>query len=218
MTTETVNIIADTDIRDAVGRVGYMASPSFSFYIDDSDTVSWHGFGARFEGIDLTGISSLTSATITFVTHQTSPIDGGSEGRIEVRVEDSNDPADWDETTNQPQDRLASTLTPGVEYDAPNSTPTSPTRVIDVTALVQALLDEGYTYDGTAGNSVMHFLFGGNNWFSTGHTVSYRLFADRWADGDPADYELAIVYDEAAGGGGGFSVINNYYRKLLAGG
>ncbi len=184
--------IVGTD-NDVMGDVnGYQATGSgFKLFVDDSDNSGgWYCPAFRFDQVDLTGIGTLISATLKF---QRPEDDNGASGTVRIKCQDSNAPAVFSDGA-RPYNRAVRGAF--VDFDFP-LTDGPETDAVDVTDLVQDLLDAGFTYSGASGDAIA-FIMGAFQQYGI-TAVSWRSLA--WdvsnTDGNnPATLE--ILFDTSS--------------------
>lgn len=178
--------------NDVMGDAnGYKAQgDSEILFLDDDDASGgWYCPAFRFDLVNLTGLTSLVSATLRFPRPNN---DNGAEGTVRFKCQDDNAPAIFSDG-DRPFDR--DVRAPFVDYFFP--VPDGPVvDNVDVTPLVQDLLDAGFVYSGASGDA-MAFILGAFNQYGI-TPVSWRGLAwDVDNTGGHAPVTLEILYDAA---------------------
>lgn len=183
--------IVGTD-NDVMGDVnGYKPQgDSEILFVDDGDNSGgWYCPAFRFDLVDLTGITSLISATLRFPRPGN---DNGVEGVVRFKCQDSNAPAIFSDGS-RPYDRPVRSAF--IDFDFP-FTDGAETDAVDVTDLVQDLLDAGFSYAGASGDA-MAFILGAFEQYGI-TAVSWRGLAwDVDNTGGHPPVTLEILYDAA---------------------
>jgi hypothetical protein len=156
-------------------------------YIDDTD-VSTYSVAIRF-AVDTTGMTSFTSASLVLTRSPNAYGNGGTNGVISIRLEDSTSSAAFSSGDN-PYSRTFRTAE--VEYDFPNDNTT-------VTIDLSAIFSDFYTAKG-AGAHTVTMMFGAlqRGWVAS--SVSYRCVTCSQTGGTLPS--LTIVGSSGGGGGG----------------
>jgi len=193
-TTWGPNEISETN-NDSGGGVDIDGQTSNVLYIDDGDTYpDWGWVGFRWEGIDLGGApASIDSGTI--IEFDCLDDNNNPSGTLRFVAEDAQDPVDFSVT--DVEDR--SYLTGGgdyVDHALPDGARND--EAYSMVNPVQALIDEGYTYDGTAGNDTLVFACGANGAFDI-TSVSWRSVSYDYSHATGEVARLTIVYTEGGG-------------------
>lgn len=178
--------IADAnDDRMGSGYAGY----GDRLVIDDSEANDQWGYGGlRWEGVDLDGATSIDSGTK--LTVDADDLNAGTEGTIRWVAEDAQDPVDFSVT--DVEDRTILTAAGDyVDHNFPAAARAD--EEYSMVNPIQALIDEGYTYDGTAGNDTLVLINGAGHAFGLTN-VAYRTttYTFNHPTGQPA--RLDIVY------------------------
>lgn len=184
---DTKSIAANSDDAGWAGAINGCSSNRL--YVDDSGSVDCQGGGLRFTGINLGGSPAYIDDG-TRLTMLDSVDNSGSNGLVRFKAENAQDPATYGAGAGQaPKDRTYTTDYDDTVFDSIyGHTPS-------IKNSIQELIDDGYSYDGTAGHSVIALGFGGNQAFSTGQAVSYRDVTYDYNSG--SNYaQLTIVYSD----------------------
>lgn len=176
--------------NDVMGDVnGYKSQgDSEILFVDDGDNSGgWYCPAFRFDQVDLSGLTSLVSATLRFPRPEN---DNGAEGTVRFKCQDNNAPAIFSDGA-RPYTRPVRAAF--IDYDFPLTDGPTTDRV-DVTDLVQDLLDAGFSYGGAAGDA-MAFILGAFNQYGI-TAVSWRGLAwDVDNTGGHTPVTLEIVFD-----------------------
>ncbi len=209
MATETVTIVTSSDDCMSGASDYFENGYGNDLYIDDGDATVWHTVSWRFTNVDLTDATSITSATLTLVREADN---GGDTGILGFRCEASNSPATFS-TSDRPYNRTHRSAY--VTHDFPND---GTTQSIDVTDIIQDLLDASYTYTGT--QSIVISCGGANSTVTSSlglDPVSYRHIGIDYGNG--SNYaSLEIVYSTETPGAGGGTLLVPFIGTVAAGG
>lgn len=162
-------------------------------YIDDSDAEAWWTIGFRWAGIDLGGAPASIDAG-TVITFDCSD-SGNAQHTLRFVAENSQNPADFSSTHVEDRTFLTS-AGDYVDHALPDQARND--ESYSMVNPIQALIDAGFTYDGTAGHDTLVLACGANHEFGI-TAVSYCSVSYDFAHSTGQPARLTIVY--TAGGG-----------------
>lgn len=188
-TTWGPNGVADGN-DDSGGGVDINGQLDNTLWIDDGDTYpDWGWCGWRWEGIDLGGApASIDSGTI--IEFDCDDRNNNPSGTLRFVTEDAQDPVDFSVTDVEDRTYLTG-AGDYVDHALPDAARDDEAHSMVVP--IQALIDEGYTYDGTAGNDTLVIACGANGAFGI-TSVSWRSVSYDYSHATGEAARLTIVY------------------------